>query len=396
LTISKSPLGDLGVRQKRRLLRHPLYFLIFINVFKYVGITLSVNPALFYNGNWMQKYKHPNQRFVVQMKKLVFFLFLVENALATYSQVITGTVMDKETGDKISFAAVYFGGTSVGTYSDTNGKFELDVSKYISMPLSISAVSYNSVTLDNFSVSKPLAIFLTPKVINLNEVVINAKSLARKRRLYLGYFKEVFLGTTYNAQKCEIINENAITFNYGYDKDTLKAYAIKPLQIKNRALGYKITYFLDKFEYNKNNKIFFYRGNIFFEEDLSSEGSQKEFFQEERKNAFIGSRMHFFRELWADNLIASGFVVQNLSEKPLSSNEIVIEDNNHKKYLSYKGNLIVTFDSKNSRSYIIFTKDRAFFDGTGYFDASAIRWEGQMADQRIGDSLPFEYVLKNK
>ncbi len=330
------------------------------------------------------------------MKKLVLLILLVNHFLVAYNQILKGTILDKDTEDKIVYAAIYFNGTFVGTYSDQNGNFQLDVSKNTTMPLSISAIGYNSVTINSFSSNNPLIVYLTPKVYNLSEVVINAKSLDRERRSNLVLFKNIFLGTTSNAHWCEIINENDITFNYKSDKDTLRAFASKPLQIENRALGYKITYFLDKFEYDRKNRTFFFKGNIVFNEDMTTEELQKQSYERHRRNAYLGSRMHFFRELWANNLKATGFVVQNPSEENLNYEKIVFEENDHKKYLSYREYLIITYYSKVVKSYIVFLKDRVFFDGTGYFDASGISWEGQMVDRRIGDLLPYEYVLKNK
>jgi len=326
------------------------------------------------------------------MKKLILLFLLVNPALVAYNQIIKGTVFDKDTEEKIVYAAIYFSGTFVGTYSDKNGNFQIDVSKNSSIPLSVRAIGYNSVTLDSFSTAKPLAIYLASKVYNLNEVVIKGESLARERKLNLEQFKDVFLGTTPNAQKCKILNEKDITFNYETDRDTLRAYASKPLQIENNALGYKITYFLDKFEYDKMNKTFLFKGEILFNKDITNEESLVLSFERKRRNAYLGSRMHFFRELWADNLKAANFEVQDPSGENLNYKEIVFEKSNNNKHLTYKKSLIITYKSNVVKSYIVFLKDSVFFDGTGYFDASRISWEGQMAAQRIGDLLPYEYV----
>ena len=102
-----------------------------------------------------------------------------------YSQKIRGTILDQATKNKINFAYIYFNGTFVGTNSDKDGNFELDISKYASMPLTISCIGYNSVTLTNFSNEKPIIIYLEPKAIEMNEIVVAAKSLARKRKANL-------------------------------------------------------------------------------------------------------------------------------------------------------------------------------------------------------------------
>ena len=286
------------------------------------------------------------------------------------------------------------------------------------MPLSVSALGYYSATINSISTTDPLVIYLTPKIFDLNEVVISDRSLARERRSNIKLFKDVFLGTTPNAKSCKILNENDITFNYKSDKDTLRAFASKPLQIENRALGYKITYFLDNFEYDRKNKTFFFKGNIIFNEEKAAEGTQKQSYEQQRINSYKGSKMHFFRELWADNLKAAGFIVMDPTGKEMVYEKIVVEQNDHKKYLFFKGNLSVIYnpeDRNNNRdiyywknspltynpedvdlSKIVFLKNRVLFDSTGYYDGTGIRWEGQMVTQRISDLLPYEYRLNNK
>jgi len=61
-------------------------------------------------------------------------------------------------------------------------------------------------------------------------------------------------------------------------RDTLKAYASKSLLIENKAVGYKITYFLDKFEYYRSGKSFIFSGSIVFNEDLTAGLTEREVF----------------------------------------------------------------------------------------------------------------------
>jgi len=65
---------------------------------------------------------------------------------------------------RVNFATVYFNGTFVGTHSDQNGYFELDISKYKSMPLTVSALGYYTVTISDLSSAKYYRILLVPKV----------------------------------------------------------------------------------------------------------------------------------------------------------------------------------------------------------------------------------------
>jgi len=116
-------------------------------------------------------------------------------------------------------------------------------------------------------------------------------------------FKGEFLGRSRIARDCIIMNEEYITlkiprsratgnrseaeldevnaragFNYHSDRDTLRAIARKPMVILNNALGYQITYHLDKFEYDKVHKTTAFYGNIIFNLDMAiNRKSKKEF-----------------------------------------------------------------------------------------------------------------------
>ncbi len=325
------------------------------------------------------------------MKRLAFILLLFQITVISFSQVIKGTISDKNTKSAIDYASVYINGTFIGTYTDENGNFELDISKSPSMPISISAIGYYSVTLDEYSVSKPLIILLEPKVFELQEVVIKAKAINRQRRANMVIFRNEFLGTTDNGRMCDILNEEDITFNYGSDRDTLKAYASKPIIIENRALGYKITYYLDAFEFYRKDQSFFFKGNMVFTEDLTSDESKQKFYTKKRQYAYIGSRMHLFRTLWTNSLGSTGFDVKNLAGILLNISQYVFADRNGK-YLKYNTSLDLYYYSRFRTSSIIFLKDKVYFYGNGYYDPSGILWEGRLAMQRVGDWLPYEYV----
>ena len=332
------------------------------------------------------------------MRKLILIYLFTNFYIVAYNQVIKGTVLENKTRNPI-IATIYFNGTFAGTQSDLNGNFELDISKNASRPLTISSIGYYSVTLTSFSTNKPLIISMTPKVYEVKEVVISSKSLVMKRRANLNLFKNVFLGTTANARNCKIINENDITFNYDSDRDTLKAFASNPLLIVNRALGYKMTYYLDRFEYSKRDRSMLFTGTLIFNEDLANEETNSRLYERRRKNAFLGSRMHFFRELWADKLTSTGFIVKNSIGNSLFYKDIVEESspdsqNNYIKYLKSNEKLSILYYTK--LSYIVFNKGKVDFDKDGFFDKTgmSISWEGEMMDQRVGDMLPYTYIVK--
>jgi hypothetical protein len=322
------------------------------------------------------------------MKKIVFTFLFISYGLTAYNQTISGTIMDKQTKEKLVFAAVYISSSFVGTHTDINGNFVLNISGHASMPITVSALGYFSETVTDFPVGKPLVIYLKPKVFEIKEVVISAK--AREKKLKM--FKENFLGTSENAIRCEITNEKDITITL--ENDTLKAYASKPIQIINRGLGYKELYYLDKFWFYTKRNSFLISGNIVFDEDLSSDKSKKEYYLVSREQTYRGSRMHFFRALWANTLADEGFSLKNIGEGEMLYSNIVVQPDSLKKYLKYRGMLGVYDHQRVATSWITFLREYVYFDQRGYFDPFAVSWDGPMAKQRVGDMLPYEYSMK--
>jgi hypothetical protein len=325
------------------------------------------------------------------MKKILLIYFLITINFVAYNQVIKGTILDKDTKNPVFSAAVYFNGTSVGTLTDAAGNFRLDIMKFGSMPLSVSAVGYYSVTLPKFSTTEPNIIYMNPRTFELDEVIVNDKSHARERKYNLIVFRNVFLGTTENSYYNKITNENDIRFTNSSDKDTLKAFAIKPVLIDNKALGYKITYYLDKFEFNMQDSIFLINGEITFMEYPTAGNSKINSFTRNRKSAYLGSRMHFFRSLWFNELDSAGYKLRSSSGDTLGYKNIVDEYGQHSKYLKYHGKVTLYYKPAGKESLMIFLRDSIQFDPNGFFEPNGIRWEGEMASQRIGDMLPYDY-----
>jgi len=323
-------------------------------------------------------------------KHIILFLF-VSCFTIGYSQLVKGIVLNIKNKTAIPFASVYYNGTFAGTISDKNGCFELNRSEHMSMPLIISAIGYYSFILTDFSFSQPIKIYLKPKEYEIKETVIKSRSLTEVRKRNMKLFKKEFLGLSNNARKCNIMNDKDITFNYYSDKDTLKAFTSKPILIENNSLGYKITYYLDKFEYYRKNGAILLSGNIVFKED-EAKGIDEIEYAEKRKDTYSGSRMHFFRSLSLNDSIVSGFTITDATSKTLYLNNIVVVDRKDNRYLSYPKGFYI--NSPAGTSYVTVLKNYVFFDRNGYFDGSGLNWSGYMGDQRVADWLPYEYTIE--
>lgn len=328
-------------------------------------------------------------------------IFLFNCFSTANSQSFRGIVLDKVTGDKISYASVYFNGTTTGTTCDINGSFELNVSRIKNIPVTISALGYYSATYDQFPTESILTIYLAPKDYELNEVLVTAKS-KHKNKSYLKLFKEQFLGKTPNALECEIVNENEIIFEYDFSSDKLIAKAMKPILINNKALAYHITYYLDNFEHCETQTTTF-KGNCLFTDDLNSlNDSIKKIVLENRKQTYLGSKMHFFRSVGENKLDSDGFVVRGPNFSKLMYPDLVLhkrnlkEQNNqivisHDQYIRGPGILNIWYSRKRQKSGIDIRRDLVPFNKNGYFEPIDIYFTGEMALQRMSDELPYDY-----
>jgi hypothetical protein len=144
----------------------------------------------------------------------------------------------------------------------------------------------------------------------------------------------------------------------------------------------------NRFEFNKQTSSLYFSGSILYSEDDST---YRRFTRNRRKRAYMGSRMHFFRALWADDLYSTKYEINNLSGDTLFFNDIVILSSMDTKFLNYPENLVIHYSEKWSQ--LNFNSEFVYFARDGYFDPTGIRWVGELGKKRIGDTLPYEYTL---
>lgn len=331
------------------------------------------------------------------MKKAISLFLFLNICLVVNSQIIKGTILDKETKIPIIAATVYFNATSIGSHTDEKGFFKLDIRNIISMPLTISALGYYSVNITDYSPDRDIVIYLTPKVFELKEVVVKARGNAAIRN-QMEIFRKAFFGKTENAKECVITNEDDLRFIASTDGDTLKAFSIKPLIVLNKGLGYRITYYLNKFEFINSTSFTELVGNALFEDDTISISVDQNF-EKRRQDAYLGSKMHFFRSLWKDNLNKDAFIVRNSTRKfnynSLVRIQLSTDPDKIRKYIFYSEPhteiLSIRWLPGKAESGLEIFRSPVYFDKNGYYEGQNIIWRGKMANQQIADLLPFDY-----
>jgi hypothetical protein len=104
--------------------------------------------------------------------------------------------------------------------------------------------------------------------------------------------------------------------------------------------------------------------------------------------------MHFFRSLWINDLNSNQFTVRNSANEILDYEKLVYSEDGRTKYIHSLSNLGIAYNTKQSTSFILLSDGKIFFESNGYYDPLLIKWEGEMARQRVADILPFDYILK--
>jgi hypothetical protein len=303
------------------------------------------------------------------------------------AQTVKGIILDIETEEVIPFSNVYFNSSQRGTTSGVDGKFELNTDGFENQDIVISCVGYNTRLIVDFEVGKFYKVYLSSRSNVMREVVVVAKDMPRKKKEEI--FLREFLGTSANATRCEIRNLDDVVLTYFKSTKTFEAYCDKPLIIHNKSLGYVIRYFMDDFVKSPDN--LFYSGNYIFEEDTSLTFIERKKALKQRGKAYYGSRMHFFREIWGSSTYKLEYYLQDArTEESVDLARLVSVVDKDVKLLRPIGPIKIYY--KNEISQIEFVDDQCVpFSKSGFFDSKYLKWQGEMADQRISDLLPFEY-----
>jgi hypothetical protein len=140
-------------------------------------------------------------------------------------------------------------------------------------------------------------------------------------------FKEIFLGTTNNAKETKIVNPNVIGFDgevFEFKKDKsyakaipFEAFASKPIEILNNALGYKISVSLTKFSATPRSfEILMY---THFDTLPATDAAERIRWHRNRIDTYYGSQTHLFRSIKRGRYLEEGFRIYEGNEKDVES-----------------------------------------------------------------------------
>ncbi|MDR2040008.1 MAG: carboxypeptidase-like regulatory domain-containing protein [Bacteroidales bacterium] len=185
---------------------------------------------------------------------IIFFLLLFPGGIFA-RRTLEATVSDGMTGKPVGNAHVYLDGTTIGTTTDSLGRFRLTVRNAINTTLVISHLMYEKMIVPEPFLKLPKVIYLEENVNVFDDVVITAKDISkRKRREMLAVFREQLLGYEQGAKSSRILNEDDVVLVHDKEKKELRAYAQKPIEVVNHYLKYRILWELIEFKIEYSDK----------------------------------------------------------------------------------------------------------------------------------------------
>jgi hypothetical protein len=243
---------------------------------------------------------------------LIIFLFLRIGAFSQNTFSISGTVRDKT--ETLPGAGIYVGGYQIATVTNNEGKFIISNLKPGSYDILVQMIGYTPLSKNIVITDKSIVVDLkiVESAVLLKEVVIKPDP---DRDYYINFFKQYFIGKTPNAEQCKIMNTNVLLIDADKRAKTVTIKASDFLVIENQALGYRIKYLLELFEYNYNTRILFYAGYPTFEEMKGSKAKQKKWIKN-REIAYRGSSLHFLKALYLNKVYEEGFIINKRYQVP--------------------------------------------------------------------------------
>lgn len=224
---------------------------------------------------------------------------------AAQDHQLKGIVLDKENGEPLPGVQVFLNQTTIGTATNDLGSFTLR-----SIPSGLQNIVFKMIGYETFVVDiefpnddmARIEVEMEPKVFEMDEV--NVKDRRPRDWLRdLEEFKKYLFGFTENSKYVSLINPEVLDFER--TGGVFLATARKPLKIRNDAIGYKITYFLEQFRLEDGIIRSF--GFTRFEELKPEDDNQLEEWKRNRRETYEGSFRHFISHLMKGTLQENGY-----------------------------------------------------------------------------------------
>ena len=324
---------------------------------------------------------------------------------------IVGTVVDASSDQPLHFANVFLSGTTIGAATDEEGRFDIVNVPLGTYELVASMVGY-AMWVKEIRLTEPadmvVHIMLEPKPIQAPNIEVTAP-YPHEWKKNLERFKDCLFGEGPFTKKCSILNPEVLNFKVEDKTETLTATASAPLDIVNRALGYRLCAYLIAFRFRQVSVGEYSLISLFESLEPEEEWEERKW-RENRLKAYLGSRRHFFSVLCAGqpDLIKAGFTMYRLTGFHMKAEKTTIHQYEttadsvlfqcgmpDEKRLFFPHYLKVVYEKLRTKrtSWILLDHEKTVtIDRRGEpGDPDAIRTYGYWARMRLAEELPLDY-----
>lgn len=315
------------------------------------------------------------------------------------AQTLQGIIVDHESKEPLYGVSIYFDGTTNGTATDMNGKFSIHYQPSTKSPLVVSYLGYETQLFDVRKLENDVTIYLIQKPQSLETVYIENDPWSRKKKLEI--FKREFIGKTIDPKECEILNEDDIKLVYNPATQTLNAYADKPIRIRNKYLGYHVSYNIEEFSAQLQEtfsgivltKSVYVEGSSFYSE-LHKKLRRKH--RKAREKEYGQSVLYFMRSLANRQLKENGFQVfhKGFIVPPYKYFDIKKEgENTHVKLEAER--LVIVYNRFQKSFMTILDENKEFTINKygNYSPPKRVSFGGVLGNKRIANTLPLDYNM---
>ena len=278
---------------------------------------------------------------------------------------VSGRVVD-DTGAPLQDVNVFLDGTTIGTSTNPDGFYIMDRIPAGYYELVFSHIGFKKAvyTVEEYNGGSRIQRHqMDLEVSQLEEVAVVSERITNDRDNWPAFFQlfqQDLFGTSLSSQYCAILNPEVIDFTYEEPENKLIAFAHAPLEIRNDAMAYEITYYLESFE--RTDTDLRYRGQMKFQNDPNPfrEFTKREI-RSQRKKSYAGSWNHFKKALLAGRLRKDGFRIYETNNfarvnvnrlRELNERDIIVFKGNHWE-LDFDNFLVVVYTKeKESLNFI--------------------------------------------
>jgi hypothetical protein len=217
---------------------------------------------------------------------------------------IAGRVIDATSLAPLPFANVFINNTTIGTATDVSGNFVLNVPAG-THEVVFSSIGYNAYQA-RYNVAEKVTTTVNIKLSTSQQILDEVSVKAGRDKTWerqLRKFEKIFFGDDEYGRKCAI--NNAWVIDFKSDGQKLTATAALPIEIVNKAMGYKMNFHLKEFTTDGANYTIV--GNTKYEELPADDVSDAMIWTKQRQLAYSRSVRHLLKALIDGRVAEEGF-----------------------------------------------------------------------------------------